>query len=137
MTEAGENMSFNEIFVVAGFALSVGVFALALKGIERRWLVLIGLTTAVAFVSAGSMVVWEEHERSQHLQTVSAKILTVIGDGRRTTDEILENLFPENFDIVTESLGLLLKDEKVQNSVIETVDKAGLSHRVRVYFAKR
>lgn len=130
-------MSFDQIFVVAGFALSVGVFALALKGIERRWLVLIGLITAVAFVSAGSMVLWEGHERSQHLQTVSSKILTVIGDGRRTTDEILESLFPENFDTVTESLGLLLREEKVQNKVIETVDKAGLSHSVRVYFARR
>ena len=98
---------------------------------------LIGLTTAVAFVSAGSMVLWEKYQRSEHLETVSAKIITVIGNERRTTDEILESLFPENFDTVTESLGLLLRQERVQNSVIETVDKAGLSHRVRVYFVRR
>lgn len=130
-------MSYDQFFLVAGFALSVGAFALALRGIEHRWLVLIGLTSAVAFGSAACIVMWEWHQRSQHLETVSAKITTVIGSGRRTTDEILESLFPEDFDTVNESLGLLLRQEKVQNVVIETADKAGLSHRIRVYFVKQ
>ncbi len=129
-------MSVDQFLVVASFALGVGVFALGLKGIGSRWLMLVALTSAIAVISAGSIIVLEQQRHSQHIETVSKKIVAVVGSGRRTGDEILEGLFPEDFGTVSEALAVLMKQEKVGDDVVETVDRAGVNHRVRVYFAK-
>jgi hypothetical protein len=130
-------MSIDQFFLVAGFALSAGAFALVLKGIGRLWLILIGLTCAVAFVGAASIMVVKQHQHAEHVEVVSRKIVTIIGRGQKTADEILESLFPEDFSAVSESLAALMQTDSIGNEVVETVDRANVSHKVRVYFVKQ
>jgi len=78
-----------------------------------------------------------QHEHSQYIEAVSRKIVKVIGNGRRTADEVLEECFPDDFTTVNESLGILMQKETIGNEVVETLDRSNVSHKARVYFVKQ
>jgi hypothetical protein len=134
----GEALTPEGFVTIAAFAVTVGSFAASLMGITKsKWIIAVLLTAFVACAVTSVMLIWQRDQHVRHVEAVSRKTASAIGSGQKTADEILLELYPEDYGMVSEGLGLLLKADTVGNKVVEMTDKAGLRHNVRVYFVKQ
>lgn len=119
-----------------GFAGFVGGLLSPKYSAKTRSFLILLLAFLVAFVATGSASLWQAHQRSVHLQAVSEELLRILGNEAKTIDQLHEGLLFEDFATVTESLGMLVKLNKVGHRVIEMRDDANLRYLGRLYFVR-
>lgn len=129
------SLQLAQFVMVIGFACTVGSFAGTLFGLTKSKLLYVALITSFVAITVTAVgLTWQQELRSKHVEAVSKKVIIAIGKGQKTADEILSELYPEDYGTVSEALAQLLRLGTVGNTLVDMTDKAGLGHNVRVYF---
>jgi flagellar basal body-associated protein FliL len=137
------------LITVLSFAFTVGAFAGTVLGFlegpgntprtskKGKLLYVVVVTAFVALAVTAVALLWEQEQHSRHIQAASRKLVSVIGQRQKTADELLTELYPEDYETVSEALGLLVRSEAVGNALVSMKDELGANHGVRVYFLKQ
>ena len=94
------------------------------------------LACLVAFVATGSVTLWQRHQRSTHIQSISEEILHILGNEAKSIDQLHEKLAFEDLGTVSEAVALLVRTKTVDNRVADVRDDANLRYRARLFFAR-
>jgi hypothetical protein len=131
-------LALAQIVLVVGFACTVGAFAATLGGLTKSKLLYVAMLTAFVAVGVAAIgLALQQEQHSKHVEQISERVAVAIGKGQKTADEVLSELYPEDYGTVSEALGVLLQRGTVGNTVVNMRDQAGLGHNVRVYFVKQ
>jgi hypothetical protein len=126
-------MTFELALSVISLALGCGGFVALLTSPDsqaRRRLIL--ATTFVIFVLVGLILFWQIWEREMLVRQVSRQILVEL-KSRKTADELVEGLYPNDPQVIYLALGRLAVAQQVKATIADVEDEKKLPHKVWLY----
>jgi hypothetical protein len=75
-------------------------------------------------------------EEKQRVRGVGDEIVSVIGNEKRTYEEILGDLQQPNYEVANAALALLIKEQRIGSENTTITDKSDKQFRVRLYFVR-
>src|ERR1017187_4520484 len=116
-------MTFELALSVISLALGCGGFVALLTSPDsqaRRRLIL--ATTFVIFVLVGLILFWQIWEREMLVRQVSRQILVEL-KSRKTADELVEGLYPNDPQVIYLALGRLAVAQQVKATIADVEDE--------------
>jgi hypothetical protein len=129
-------VSLLSLLPVASFAIAAGALAVRLfvpSGPAKQTLI----TAALIFLLLTSGLLWQQQrEETRRIRVAADEIVTVIGNEKRTYDEILSGLRLPSYRIANAALDLLVGEKRVGSEAASIIDKSNNSFRIRLYFVR-
>ena len=123
--------------------LSIASFALATAGIVVRFFFPAGpakqtlLAALLIFIMlASGTLLRESWEVDRQIRTAADDMVRIIGNEKRTLEDILVGLRQPNYNTASAALDLLIEEERVGSEAIMVADDSEGEIRVRLYFVR-
>ena len=121
---------------LASFALAAGALAVRLiwrGGRARETLI----AACLIFILLASGLHWRRTmEIRQHTRKVAEEIVKVIGNEKKTYEDILYGLRQPDSQVTMRALDLLIAQERVGSEPKTLIDKADNDFHIRLYFVR-
>jgi hypothetical protein len=96
------------------------------------------LSACLVFLLLSSGLIWFEQNREQRqILKTAVEIRSVIGNDKKTYDEISSSLRRPNYIVAERAVEKLLSEGWIRSELVEVSDKTAVAHRVRLYFVIR
>jgi hypothetical protein len=123
--------------------LPVASFALAASGLAIRFFfpsgsakqTLIAAVLIFLFLTCGLLWQQDSAQRKQ-VRRAADEIVKVIGNDKRTYEEIVGSLRQPSYQVVTTALTLLIDEQRIGSEDTTIIDKPPRPLRLRVYFVR-
>lgn len=123
--------------------LPIASFALAAGGLAIRFFFPSGpakqtlIAAVFIFLVLTCGVLWQQDfEQRKQVRRVAVEITNVIGNDKRTYEEIVGSLRQPDSRVVDDALTLLIDEQRVGSDDITITDKPPRPLRVRMYFVR-
>jgi hypothetical protein len=95
------------------------------------------IAAAFIFLLLTSGVLWQQQrEEQRRVQAAAEEIITIIGNEKRTYEDILAGIRSPSHRIADAALDLLIADQRVGSEATAIVDTADRSFSIRLYFVR-
>lgn len=124
--------------------LPVASFAIAAGGLGIRFLLPTGparqhlIAAALIFLLLASALVWrQEHACRRQISEVATDIVHLLGNNKRTYDEIVGGLRNQVFYKTNAALDLLIRQERVGTEVVAIVDRdTAKTYQITLFYVR-
>jgi len=130
------DFSFDSYLPIASFALAAG-------GLAVRFLVPSGpakqtlIAAVLIFLVLGSGLTWQrDYARTRRVRAVAAEIIRVVGNEKRTVDDIMGRLRKPEYSLVVAAIDLLHEDALLGSDTVTIIDKADNRFPIRLYYVR-
>jgi hypothetical protein len=130
------DFSFDSYLPIASFALAAG-------GLAVRFLVPSGpakqtlIAAVLIFLVLGSGLMWQrDYARTRRVRAVAAEIIRVVGNEKRTVDDIMGRLRKPEYSLVVAAIDLLHEDALLGSDTVTIIDKADNRFPIRLYYVR-
>jgi hypothetical protein len=130
------NLPLESYLPIASFALAAGGLAVRLflpSGPAKQTLI----AAIMVFLLLASGLLWRKNwEAKQQVREVADEIIGVIGNEKRTYEEILSGLRKPNYQVASAAIDFLIEEKRLGSEDATIVDKSDEQFRVRLYFVR-
>jgi len=123
--------------------LPVASFALAAGGLAVRFFVPSGpakqtlIAAVLIFLVLSSGLMWQrDYARTRRVRAVASEIIRVLGNEKRTVDDIMGRLRKPEYALVVAAIDLLHEDERLGSDAVTIIDKADTRFPIRLYYVR-
>ena len=123
--------------------LSIASFALAIAGLAVRFflpdrpakhtLIAAVLIFILIISSASIFKIWEENKE---IQRAAEDVVRIIGNEKRTLEDILADFRQPDYKIISDAIDLLIEEERVGSKVLTFSIDGQNKVRARLYFVR-
>lgn len=88
------------------------------------------------FLTSG-LLIWHKREEKSRIRAVAEEIVNIIGNEKKTIEEILSGLQHPDYRVANAAIELLLNEKRIGSQVTTITDKnTEESHFIRLYFVR-
>lgn len=121
---------------ILSLALSVGGLVLSLVPPRKKIVVLSLAMVLVILVALSTISIVRIHDQTTLVEHQSHEILARLETGSKTFDQLYQELFYPDFNVLRQAIDELVSKDKVGHTMLEVRDEQGDPYRIRVYFRK-
>jgi len=129
-------IDFFSYLPIASFALAAGGLAVRLwwRDESARQALIV---TIFIFLVVSSVLIWQrDYARTRQIRAVAAEIIRVVGNEKRTVDEIMGRLRKPEYSLVVAAIDLLHEEERLGSDTTTIIDKADNQFTIRRYYVR-
>jgi hypothetical protein len=130
------NLSLLSYLPVASFALAAGGLAVRLffpSGPAKQTLI----AAILCFLVLTCGVLWQQDaEQRKQVRRAADEIVRVIGNDKRTYEEIIGSLRQPDYQVVITALTLLIDEQRIGSEDTTLIDKPPRPLRFRLYYVR-
>ena len=130
------DVSFESYLPIASFALAAGGLAVRIfvpSSPAKQTL----LVAVLIFLVLSSGLQWHrEWSRTQQVRAVAEEIIKVVGNEKRTYEDVSARLRKPDYQLITAAMDLLIAEERLGSEPATIIDKADKPFRARLYFVR-
>jgi len=130
------DLSLGSLLPAASFAIAAGGLAVRLfwpSGPAKQTLI----AASFIFLLLASGLLWRHQlQEERRARETGEDIVTIIGNEKRTYDEILSGLRQPDYRIANAAIDLLIGEKRIGSDGATCTDKSHNTFRVRLYFVR-
>ena len=123
--------------------LPVASFALAAGGLAVRFFAPSGpakqtlIAAVFLFILVASGLLWQQDwEEKRQVQRAAIEIISIVGNEKRTYEEIVAGLRQPNYQVANRAIDLLIDENRLGSEEATIIDKTDRVFRVRLYYVR-
>lgn len=123
--------------------LPVASFAIAAGGLAVRFFAPSGpakqtlIAAVLLFLLVTSGLLWrQDWEEKGQVQKAAAEIVGIIGNEKRTYEEIVAGLRQPNYQVANRAIDLLIDENRLGSENATIIDKADKVFHIRLYYVR-
>jgi len=130
------DLPFESYLPVASFALAAGALAvrfLVPSGTAKQALI----AALLIFLVIASGIQWRnDWKEKQQVREVAEEIVNIIGNDKRTFEDILTDFRQPNYQIASAAIDFLIEEQRIGSEAATIIDKSDRQYRTRLYFVR-
>jgi hypothetical protein len=123
--------------------LPIASFALAASGLAVRFFMPSGpaketlIGAVLIFLILGSGALWQsDRNRMRQVREIADEIVKVVGNEKRTYEEIIGGLRQPTYQLTNTAIDLLISENRLGSEAVTITDRADKEYRIRLYFVR-
>jgi len=123
--------------------LPIASFALAAAGLAVRFFLPSGpakqtlIAAVLIFLVLNSGLQWQrEYARTRKIRASAAEIIKVVGNEKRTLEDIMSRVRKPEYSLVVAAIDLLHEEERLGSEAVTIIDKADTRFLIRLYYVR-